>query len=310
MKYKDWLAEWLSNYVKPTTKEKTYTRYAETVRLHIVPRLGELQTADISPLDLQRTVTELLTSGNAKTGKGLSANSVNVIVSVIQASLKTAFAAGVTTEYVGDKVRRPKIVEKSVTCFSLAEQRKIEEAVLKSKSDKHFGVLLCLYTGLRIGELLALQWADVDLVKCEISVTKTSFDAKDKDGKFCVHTNKPKTPSSQRVIPLPKQLLPLLKRLRRRSKTPYVVGNKHNNPISVRSYQQTFKRLLKVNGVPYKNFHSLRHTFATRALECGMDVKTLSEILGHRSPTITLNRYAHSFMEHKKEMMNRLGENL
>ena len=310
MKYKDWLAEWLRNYVKPTTKEKTYTRYAETVRLHIAPRLGELQTADISPLDLQRTVTELLTSGNLKTGKGLSANSVNVIVSVIQASLKTAFAAGVTTEYVGDKVRRPKIVEKSVTCFSLAEQRKIEEAVLKSKSDKHFGVLLCLYTGLRIGELLALQWADVDLVKCEISVTKTSFDAKDKDGKFCVHTNKPKTPSSQRVIPLPEQLLPLLKRLRRRSKSAYVVGNKRNNPISVRSYQQTFKRLLKVNGVPYKNFHSLRHTFATRALECGMDVKTLSEILGHRSPTVTLNRYAHSFMEHKKEMMNRLGQNL
>ena len=310
MKYKDWLVEWLRNYVKPTTKEKTYTRYAETVRLHIAPRLGELQTADISPLDLQRTVTELLTSGNLKTGKGLSANSVNVIVSVIQASLKTAFAAGVTTEYVGDKVRRPKIVEKSVTCFSLAEQRKIEEAVLKSKSDKHFGVLLCLYTGLRIGELLALQWADVDLVKCEISVTKTSFDAKDKDGKFCVHTNKPKTPSSQRVIPLPEQLLPLLKRLRRRSKSAYVVGNKRNNPISVRSYQQTFKRLLKVNGVPYKNFHSLRHTFATRALECGMDVKTLSEILGHRSPTVTLNRYAHSFMEHKKEMMNRLGQNL
>lgn len=76
----------------------------------------------------------------------------------------------------------------------------------------------------------------------------------------------------------------------------------------VRSYQNTFKLLLKRLKIPHKGFHAIRHTFATRALECGMDVKTLAEILGHKNPTITLKRYAHSMMEHKKEMMNRLGE--
>lgn len=310
MKYKDWLDEWLYNYVKPTAKEKTYTRYVELVKQHVVPRLGGKETAEITPLDLQRMVTELMTSGNIKTHKGLAANSVNVIISVIQSSLKAAFIAGVTKEYIGDKIRRPKITERAVTCFSVAEQKKIEAAVQQSKKPKTFGILFCLYTGLRIGELLALEWADIDFVKCELSVTKTCHDAKDKDGKFCVHTDKPKTPSSRRIIPIPKQLVPLLKEIRRKSESKLVVSANNGKIISARSYQKTFKTMLEKLGIPQKNFHSLRHTFATRALECGMDVKTLSEILGHRSPTVTLNRYVHSLMEHKKDMMNRLGKNL
>ena len=82
----------------------------------------------------------------------------------------------------------------------------------------------------------------------------------------------------------------------------------NGKPVSVRSYQRSFELLLKRLNIPHKGFHSLWHTFATRALECGMDVKTLSEILGHKNPTVTLNRYAHSLMEHKAEMMNRLGK--
>ena len=86
------------------------------------------------------------------------------------------------------------------------------------------------------------------------------------------------------------------------------MGGRSEYGAQVRSYQKTFELLLKRLRIPHKGFHSLRHTFATRALECGMDVKTLSEILGHKNPTITLKRYAHSMMEHKAEMMNRLGK--
>ena len=308
MKYSEWLNLWLENYVKPNTKKRTYSRYAEIVNQHLNPRIGEIGIEKLTPLDLQRVVTELLEDGNLKTSKGLSVNSVNSIMSVVRISLKAAITAGVITDNAGDKVRRPKPAEKKVTCFTLNEQKKIEQSALKSDNGKMIGVILCLYTGLRIGELLALEWSDIDFVKCELFVTKTSHDTKDENGEFCRSIDKPKTASSNRVIPLPRQIIPVLKAARQKSAGEYVVCSKKGNGLYVRSYQQTYKRLLKTANVPYKNFHSLRHTFATRALECGMDVKTLSEILGHKSPTITLNRYVHSLMEHKKEMMNKLGK--
>ena len=107
--------------------------------------------------------------------------------------------------------------------------------------------------------------------------------------------------------PFPKQILPLLKSLKKRSNCEYIIAD-GDKPVFVRSYQRTFELLLKKLGIAHKGFHSLRHTFATRALECGMDVKTLSELLGHKNATVTLNRYAHSLLEHKTDMMNRLGK--
>ena len=308
MKYKEWLNEWLKNYIKPTTKEKTYTRYAEIINKHIIPQIGLIEINDITPLILQQTITTFLTKGNLKTGKGLASNSVNSIINVIKLSLKTAYSSGITQNYIGDSIRRPKTEEKEINCFSVFEQNKIQTVVVKSY--KLFGILLCLYTGIRIGELLALKWSDIDFINEEISITKTSHDSKDANGKFCIFTNKPKTPSSKRIIPIPKKLMSLLKEYYNKRISEYVVCTKNGKNVSTRSYQETFKRLLINLKLPIKNFHSLRHTFATRALECGMDVKTLSEILGHKSPTITLNRYVHSLIEHKKEMMNRLGKNL
>lgn len=307
MKYKNWLKDWLDNYIKPSSKTKTYFRYVEIVQLHINPNLGEYEIDELSAITIQKFITELLHSGNRKTGKGLSPNSVNSIITVVQGSLETAYNLGLSREYVGDKIKRPKIVEKQVSCFTPAEQKKMEQFVLESAKSKLIGVLLCLYSGLRIGELLALEWEDIDFTKGECVVSKTCYDSKGKDGHFCRITDKPKTINSRRIIPLPKQLLPILREYKKKSTSKYVVGVE-NKIISIRSYQKTFASLLKKLGIEHRGFHSLRHTFATRALECGMDVKTLSEILGHKSPTITLNRYVHSLMEHKKDMMNKLGK--
>ena len=170
-----------------------------------------------------------------------------------------------------------------------------------------FGVLLCLYSGLRIGELLALEWNDVDLVKGEVSVTKSCYDGTDEQRRLCRIITTPKTDSSVRIIPVPKQLIPLLREHKKKSKSKYVISNGAEG-VTVRSYQRSFELLLKKNNIEHHGFHVLRHTFATRAIECGMDVKSLSEILGHKNPTITLKRYVHSFMEHKKEYMNRVGK--
>ena len=302
MKYMDWLNEWLKNYVLPSVKIRTYERYSLIVNLHIRDKIGMLELDDLTPLLLQQHITELLQSGNRKTGKGLSANSVNAIISVLQSSLKTANFLGLTAEYTADKVKRPKLKEKPVECFSLKEQKQIEQAILSGRKDKLYGILLCLYSGLRIGELIALQWSDIDFTKGILTVSKSCH-----DGKAGLIIDEPKTATSRRVIPLPKQLLPILKGIKKKSHSPFVVSA-NGKPVSVRSYQRSFELLLKKLKIPHRGFHSLRHTFATRALECGMDVKTLSEILGHKNPTVTLNRYAHSLMEHKADMMNRLGK--
>ena len=302
MKYIDWLIQWLENYIRPSVKMRTYERYKLIVEQHIKDKTGSIELNDLSPLVLQSFITELLQSGNKKTGKGLSANSVNAAISVIQSSLKTAHLLGLTKDYTADKLKRPKLKEKPVECFTLAEQKRIEQAILNGKKDKLYGIILCLYSGLRIGELIALQWNDIDLTKGILTVSKSCHDSKNG-----LIIDEPKTATSRRVIPLPKQLLPILKSIKKKSDSPFMVSA-NGKPVSVRSYQRSFELLLKRLNIPHKGFHSLRHTFATRAIECGMDVKTLSEILGHKNPIVTLNRYAHSLMEHKTDMMNRLGK--
>lgn len=301
MKYIDWLHSWLEDYMRPSVKLRTYERYKLIVEQHIKEKIGEMELDDLSPLILQKFITGLLLDGNRRTGKGLSANTVNAVISVIQSSLKTAHVLELRKEYVAGKLKRPKLKEKPVECFTRAEQKQIERFVLNGSKDKLYGILLCLYSGLRIGELIALQWSDIDFSKGILTVSKSCYDGKDG-----LIIDEPKTASSCRTIPLPKQLFPILRGIRKKSDSLFVVSN-HGKPVSVRSYQRSFELILKKLKIAHRGFHSLRHTFATRALECGMDVKTLSEILGHKNPTVTLNRYAHSLIEHKTLMMNRLG---
>ena len=309
MKYSEWLNEWLELYEKPTVKQRTYKQYSDVVNNRLIPALGDYDICELDARVLQRYIVELSQQGNTRTGKGLSANSVNSIILVMHSSLSMAYLLGLTKELHVDKIRRPKTGEKQVDSFSVNEQKKIEDAVLKDKRDKMFGIILCLYTGLRIGELLALEWSDIDISKGELSVTKTCYDGKDENGKGCRIIGTPKTDTSRRTIPLPKQLIPFLKERKKRSLSKFVVSN-GAKIVSVRSYQRSFELLLVKLKIPHHGFHALRHTFATRAIECGMDAKSLSEILGHKNPTITLKRYVHSFMEHKKEFMNRLGKML
>ena len=181
-------------------------------------------------------------------------------------------------------------------------QKAIEKYVKDRKKDKLFGVVLCLYTGLRLGELLALEWDDIDLAERTIRVSKSCFDRWE-NRQYRKIVGEPKTDSSRRIIPYPRQLSPWLKALKKRSESKRFISGEKGEEVSVRSYQKSFELLLRKLKIPRRGIHSLRHTFATRALECGMDVRTLSEILGHKNPTVTLKRYAHSLMEHKCAMI-------
>ncbi len=306
MKYTEWLNIWLENYIKPSSKQRTYDQYCKIAKIHILPHLGNYKLEELTPFVLQKFVTDLTVNGNKRTGKGLSPNFVKAIISAVQNSLKTAHLVGYLPEYTANKIKRPKINEKKVSCFTLAEQKKIETAALDAKKDKYKGIVLCLYTGLRIGELLALSWEDIDFEKGILTVSKTCRDG-NINGKHIRISDTPKTENSRRQIPLSKTILKMLKEMKKKSTCGFLIAD-GEKPVFVRTYQRMFELLLIKLKLPHKGFHSLRHMFATRALECGMDVKTLSEILGHKNPTITLNRYAHSLLEHKSAMMNRLGK--
>lgn len=297
MLYKEWLSEWLAVCVRPTAKARTYEKYERICRKYLAPKLGEYEIEMLSAGVLQRFVAGRVAA--------LSPNTVNVIISVLKKSLKQAVLYSVAERQYSDGVIRPKPEENQVECFTKDEQKKIEEYILQSKKRKLVGILLCLYSGLRIGELMALTWENIDFTDGLLSVTKSCHDGWGESGYIKIMET-PKTSNSIRLIPLPKQLIGVLKKAKREVGGKYVVGG--NSLISVRSYQRTFESVLKKLQIRHRGFHALRHTFATRALECGMDVKTLSEILGHKNPTVTLNRYAHSLMDHKHLMMNRLGK--
>ena len=275
MKYGMWLDEWFRNYIQPSSKIKTCERYSEIIEKHLKVKLGEYELDELTPLVLQRYVTGLMQSGNIVTGKGLAANSVNGIITVIQNSLKLAYTLGELKEYTADKIKRPKTKEKEVSCFSLAEQKKIEQAALSSKKRKFIGIVICLYSGLRIGELLALTWSDIDFTKGTLAVNKTCHDGRDENGNLCRITDLPKTTSSKRMIPLPKQLLPVLKEYKRKSISEYVVESENGEPPTVRSYQRTFELLQKRLHIERKGFHSLR-LFSPRAV--GSQQKQQNEI--------------------------------
>lgn len=306
MKLNEWLDSWLNKYQKTTIKLRTYLKYLDIIQKHINPILGEYELEDLTSNILQDFVLYKLNNGNLITKGKLSDNSVISIVSLLKLALRQAVFLGVSSVEYTAHIKMPTIKEKEVTAFNKIEQQKIENYCLNSKRN-YIGIIICLYTGIRLGELLALTWNDIDFDKRLLKINKTVYTIT-KDGKNEAYIDKPKTKQSNRIIPLPKQLVDVLRKNKKISTSNYIISTKNGGVVQNRSYQKTFKSILRKCNIPYKNFHSLRHTFATRALELGMDVKTLSEILGHKNSIITLNRYSHSLLEHKFEFMNKVGK--
>ncbi len=309
MKYNEWIKTWLEYYAKPSVKHCTYRKYTQIAKVHLVPALGNMQLKYIDAITLQKFTVTLAKNGNIRTNNGLATSTINSIISMLQKSLKTAVLVGAVNKQYSDSITRPKNKEKEIDCFSISEQKRIEQYILHSKKVKLYGIVICLYTGLRLGELMALTSADIDTKNLTISVNKTCYYGINENNIFTRIIDTPKTRNSKRIIPYPKQLNGLIKELTKNKTCNSIICNK-DKPISNRSYQRTFERLLRKLDIPHKGFHSLRHTFATRAIASGMDVKTLSEILGHTNSIITLNRYVHSPLPHKADMMNKLGKML
>lgn len=298
-KYGDFLDAWLSYYERPVLKARSFEKYERIVYKYIKPALGAIAVNRLQEENLHKFLTEL-------EKKGLSASSLNSIATVLRLSLKKAEETGHRLRFSLPVLHFLKKDVKECTVFSEEEQRRIEGYILINKKVTLYGVIFCLYTGLRIGEMLALRWEDVRLDEREIFVRFTARDSWE-NGSYHKIRESPKSESSRRYLPIPSALLPFLTEWKKAGHGEYAVFGRGEEGVSIRSYQKRFSLLLEKLSISHRGFHALRHTFATRSLECGMDIKTLSEILGHKSPRVTMERYAHTRSAHKQAMMDRIG---
>lgn len=285
---------WLE-HIQEQVKPATYCKYEGLMRNHILPELGQETLGDLSREKIADFSRRRRESGR-RSGGGLSSKTVNDILVVL--SLCFEFAEeefGITMP----KIRYLREERKEARVLSAAEQTRLTDHLLKEMDLYKFGVLLALYTGIRIGELCALQWSDVKEDRLQISKTMQRL------GKNGIHIGAPKSPNSYREVPLPAFLLPWVEQFRRSEG--YVLRGGLSEHSEPRIVQRKFQKMTEYCGLEGVTFHTLRHTFATRCIEAGFDVKTLSEILGHSDTKTTLNRYVHSSFALKERYMSMLS---
>lgn len=288
------IAEWLGS-IKNQVKPCTYQKYECVCRNHIISDLGTIAVRYISRFTIMSFTERLLE-------KNLSAKTVNDILIVLGLALKYAQE---TYSITVPKINYVKEHQKEMRVFSVQEQQVITEYLLQQIDIHKFGVLLALYTGMRIGELCALRWDDI--TDEYIIINKTMMRIKSEQGKTEVKIGSPKSESSNRIIPTPKCLLPMINQFRGNG---YVLSNDKLKYTEPRLMQIKFGKMIDECNIEKANFHALRHTFATRCIEAGVDVKTLSEFLGHSDVKTTLNRYVHSSFELKQKSMEQLEMSL
>ena len=192
--------------------------------------------------------------------------------------------------------------------LSREEQRCLTEYLMTDMDDCKFGILLSMFSGIRIGELCALRWENISLKDNTVKITSTMQRIRelDGDGKTKILIGSPKSDTSQRIIPLTEQAASLCDRMKSQDKDTYILtgSDKYMEP---RTLQYRFERYTRECGLEGVHFHTLRHTFATRCVEVGFEIKSLSEILGHANTSITLDRYVHSSIDLKRDNMNKLN---
>ena len=265
---------------------------------HIIPYIGSRKCADICAAVIYELINRLRSLG-------LSPRYICDIIVLMKSLFK--FAERIhQCPYRLDGIDLPKSRKPDITILSGEEQLKLTTYAVKCPAAVSLGTVISLYTGIRIGELCALQWKDIDLIKRELTVRKTiqRIQSFEPGRKTKLVIMPPKSESSVRTIPIPGHLIDILKRYKGTDDDFVLSGC--GSPIEPRHLQYQFKRLLLNAKLPSVTFHSLRHAFASRCIELGFDVKALSEILGHSSVEITLNRYVHSSFETKKAYMDRL----
>lgn len=298
----EYLGLWL-RFIRMSVKSSTFANYDGIVRRHIVPSIGKMPLERITSASIQKFINQKLQNGRLDGKGGLSVKSARDIVGLLKRSLRPA---GIELN-----VRLPKYSLPKLRVLTHAEQTALIEAAGKEDDMLGLGVLISLFTGIRIGELCSLKWKDVSLDDGILKISKTLQRIKNCGSggkkKTVVVISTPKSECSVRNIPLPHFLLFRLAQARKNACDEDYILTGSRRYVEPRLYQYRFKKLIKKAGIRDVNYHALRHTFATRCVELGVDVKTISELLGHSNVNITLDRYVHPAFEHQRDCMERLS---
>lgn len=299
--------QWMSA-IEPSIKQSTYVKYINTLNSYLLPEFSSRLIEEITRQDIIKLSEKLMSSGGKK-GNGLSSKTVSDIISILrriilyakeEKNLSVSDIHGITIKHY----RKP------LKILSISDQKKLDCYLRQNPIPCNIGILLCLYSGLRIGEICALKWGDLCDKEHIIHVSKTMQRLKgcSKSGKNTgILISPPKSMCSVRNIPLPESIIAILEQ-NRKSDDAYILSGSKDIIVEPRTLQNRFKKILHKIGIEQVNFHVLRHTFATRCVELNFDIKSLSEILGHSSVNITLDRYVHPSMELKKRNMNLLSD--
>lgn len=292
-------------------KASTYAKYVQLYRLYIAPAFGDRKLMLLTSRDLELFMADMLQNGRRRGSGGLSPKTVTDVLSLVKQAVRFGREHGYPCP-PNLTVRCPRQNVPRIQILSLLEQQRLEQRCQEAEEPLYTGILLSLYTGLRLGEICALRWEDHHPEFGTIQVERTMMRIQETDSSETEHGrpktrllfDRPKSACSVRVIPLPCFLNEYLIR-RRKADSCYVLTGTCSY-MEPRNYYRKYQKIMEQCGLGEYNYHALRHTFATRCVEKGFDVKSLSEILGHADVAVTMRRYVHPTMEMKRKQMERL----
>lgn len=281
-------------------KSSTIAVYTLHLENHLLPKFGNKKT--LQEQEVQDFVLECLR-------KGLSQKSVKDMLIVLKMVVRFGAKHG-WLQYQDWSIKYPtEQKSKELEVLSISHQKKLMQYVVDNFTFRNLGIYICLSTGMRIGEVCALKWSDIDLGTETIHVNRTIeriyiIEGDERRTELVIGT--PKTKNSIREIPISKELMKLIRPLKKLVNDEYFVITNEAKPTEPRTYRNYYKQLLKQLGIPSLKFHGLRHSFATRCIESQCDYKTVSVILGHANISTTLNLYVHPNIEQKKKCINQM----
>ena len=310
LSFREMAEDWLSS-IQMSVKESTLVKYRNLLNRHILVELGQRNVAEITTKNIEDFVYGKICNGRLDGTGGLSRKTVKDMLCVIRKILEHAERNGAMLSGSAANIHI-KNTDHILQIISHENQDLLEQYLVGNESFRNTGILICLYMGLRIGEICALKWENIllqdKIIRIRFTMQRVQDFSEDSGRKTKVIVTSPKSESSFRDIPIPDFLVDILKRNEITDREAYFLTGSSKCFLEPRAYQAYFSRLLIKNQIPHMNFHSLRHAFATRCIEEGVDPKTLSEVLGHSTVNTTLARYVHITMDMKRKNIEKIAK--